>query len=253
MSEPGPGSWREAQTALRGWYDTALGRDLHARVAGRAEAMLRNLYALHCLQVGGTRLGVDLLAGRALIHHIHLTGDGADGIRAEPTLLPLETRSLDLVVLCHALEFCDDPHTLLREVDRVLKLDGHVLAIGFNPWSLFGLTRLLHRSSVPWSGHFYSPRRVADWMALLGLRIQQRATVWLRPPAQRDGLRRYLAPCERMHAVLGGAGGVYFLLGRKHSVPFTPVGLGWERHPEAVAPGRIAHPTRKSGAEPLTE
>lgn len=249
MTETLADNWCEAQAALRVWYATHLGREVHARVASRVETLLRNLYALHCLQIGGTQLGVDLLTGRALIHRIHVTGDGADGMHADPAMLPLETRSLDLVVLCHALEFCEDPHGLLREVDRVLKLDGHVLTIGFNPWSLFGVRRLVDRSRVPWNGHFYGPGRVSDWLALLGLRTLQRETVWLRPPLQHERVQGLLRPCEHLQRVLPGAGAVYLALARKHSVPFTAIPAGWERRPEAVPAGGAVRPTQRTRAQ----
>jgi len=37
----------------------------------------------------------------------------------------------------HTLEFTNDPHQVLREVDRVLIPEGHVVILAFNPWSLW--------------------------------------------------------------------------------------------------------------------
>jgi hypothetical protein len=41
------------------------------------------------------------------------------------------------------LEFHDDPHQILREVERVLIPEGEVIITGFNPLSLWGLRRRL--------------------------------------------------------------------------------------------------------------
>lgn len=243
MLKPYGGDWFTAQTALRTWYATALGAELHARIASRIEVFLRDIYALHCLQLGGTQQGVDLLDGRALVHRVHVTGDGAEGMRAEPSFLPLATRSTDLVLLCHVLEFSDDPHALLREVDRILALDGHLLVVGFNPWSLFGLRRLLGGAGVPWSGRFYSPRRVEDWCRLLGLRTCRHETLWLRPPLQHAAVRRRTAGVERLQRLLPGAGAIYLTLARKRSVPFTPLPASRER--ETVPAGRAVRPTQR--------
>lgn len=237
LLRPYGGNWFEAQRALRPWYATGLGSELHGDVARRIKALLGHQYGLHCLQIGATQQGADLLTGSALLHRIHVTGDQADSLHADPMHLPLATSSVDLVLLCHVLEFCDDPHALLREIDRVLKLDGRVLAVGFNPWSLFGLRSLMGGSGPPWSGHFYSPRRVEDWFALLGLRTQRRETLWLRPPVQHAGLRQRLAFCECMGRFMPGLGGVCLLLGRKHSIPFTPLPAKRERV-EAVPAGQ---------------
>ena len=239
MLKPYTGSWTQAQSALRVWYATGLGGELHARVAARTEALLRDLYALHCLQVGGTQRGVDLLAGRGLVHRIHVTGDGADGMRAAPAQLPLASRSVDLVLLCHALEYCEDPHGLLREADRVLALDGHLLIVGFNPWSLFGARRLFGGRTIAWRGRFYSPTRIEDWFRLLGLRACRCETVWMRPPTQHPGLRRHLAFMERAQRLAPACGGVYFLLARKQSIPLSPIQVGRQRNEPVRVPGTV--------------
>ena len=38
--------------------------------------------------------------------------------------LPFESQSIDLVVLPHVLEFSDNPHQVLREVERILRPEG---------------------------------------------------------------------------------------------------------------------------------
>ncbi|MCQ4062135.1 class I SAM-dependent methyltransferase, partial [Klebsiella pneumoniae] len=58
---------------------------------------------------------------------------------AEFEELPFESQSLDMIVLPHVLEFSEDPHQLLREVERVLMPEGRVVITGFNPMSLWGL------------------------------------------------------------------------------------------------------------------
>lgn len=220
------GDWFEGQRAVRDWYDTGLGAEVHAEVARLTESLIGDLYALRCLQIGGTRRDADLVTGRGLVFRMHVTGDGQDDLRAVPTRLPFASNSVDLVVLGHALEFCDDPHALLREVDRVLTLDGYVLVIGFNPCSLFGLRRLIGRRSVPWSGSFYTAGRIIDWLRILGLALRRRESCWLRPPVTSRRARHLLAGMERLYPVLRGLGGVQLVLARKQSIPLEPIRLG---------------------------
>ena len=72
--------------------------------------------------------------------------------------LPFATHSIDLVVMPHILEFTEDPHQVLREVERVLVPEGHVVITGFNPVSLWGvrqyLTRLGASPYLPREGRF---------------------------------------------------------------------------------------------------
>jgi hypothetical protein len=89
------GDWFEAQRAVRDWYDTELGGELHAAVTRRVDSLIGDLYALRCLQIGGTRRDADLVAGRGLVFRIHVTGDGLDDLQALPTRLPFAGDSID--------------------------------------------------------------------------------------------------------------------------------------------------------------
>jgi SAM-dependent methyltransferase len=85
--------------------------------------------------------------------------------------LPFATQSIDLVVMPHILEFAQEPHQVLREVDRVLLPEGQVIITGFNPASLWGLRQALVRAGagpyLPRDGQFISLPRIKDWLKLL--------------------------------------------------------------------------------------
>jgi SAM-dependent methyltransferase len=98
-------------------------------------------------------------------------------LQCDFTALPFPAQSLDLVVLPHTLEWVDDPHACLREVDRVLMPGGQVVISGFNSWSLWGLRQLLGRVGGGWylpqHGEFFAPHRVRDWLRLLSFEVTQ--------------------------------------------------------------------------------
>jgi len=85
--------------------------------------------------------------------------------------LPFASQSIDLVVMPHILEWAQEPHQVLREVDRVLVAEGQVIIIGFNPASLWGLRQALARAGahpyLPRDGQFISVPRIKDWLKLL--------------------------------------------------------------------------------------
>jgi SAM-dependent methyltransferase len=86
--------------------------------------------------------------------------------------LPFATQSIDLVVMPHILEFAQEPHQVLREVDRVLLPEGQVIITGFNPASLWGLRQAMVRTGgarpyLPREGQFISLPRIKDWLKLL--------------------------------------------------------------------------------------
>jgi SAM-dependent methyltransferase len=85
--------------------------------------------------------------------------------------LPFSSQSIDLVVMPHVLEFAEEPHQVLREVDRVLVPDGQVIITGFNPASLWGMRQAMTRVGagpfLPPESQFISLPRIKDWLKLL--------------------------------------------------------------------------------------
>jgi SAM-dependent methyltransferase len=86
--------------------------------------------------------------------------DGVSEVRSDLHYLPFAANSIDLVVMPHTLEFDANPHQVLREVERVLVPEGHVIVTGFNPFSLWGAKRKLSRREAlpPWRGPIFPCR-----------------------------------------------------------------------------------------------
>ncbi len=156
--------------AIEQWFDTERG----ARILGRQQALLDELlsssFGYHLLQ-----LSVDSrsrLFQHSRIQHKYRAHPSAKSVevRSDFDQLPFANESLDLVIVHHVQEFIDNPHQLLREIQRVVVPHGRVIVIGFNPWSALGLfSRMGHLlpGSI-WHNHLISVGRMQDWLALLG-------------------------------------------------------------------------------------
>ena len=139
---------------LSQWFDSPLGRSLLAQEAHHLRAVLPNLYGTVAAQlgcIGEMDLMNSCIAPTRILLDDH-GGPGACRVRSVPEELPLDTKSTDVVILPHTLDFCDDPHQVLREVSRVLRPEGHVVILGFNPMSMWGLRRLVARRPRPAPG-----------------------------------------------------------------------------------------------------
>ncbi len=120
--------------------------------------------------------------------------DGISEVRSDLHYLPFANNSIDLVVMPHTLEFDSNPHQVLREVERVLVPEGHVIVTGFNPFSLWGAKRKLSRREAlpPWRGAYLSVPRLKDWFSLLGFEMQAGAYGCYAPAVtQEKWLRRF--------------------------------------------------------------
>ncbi len=136
-------------------------------------------FGYHILQLGLCR-NHSLSDSSRINHRIYASerGGGDVTLICEGDELPLESDSIDVLIIHHALEFSPRPHHLLREAQRVLTPQGHLFIIGFNPWSLQGVKSRL-RAFSPRSfwrqQRFVSESRLTDWLHLLGCEVESRA------------------------------------------------------------------------------
>ncbi len=148
-------------------------------------------------------------------------------VRASPEQLPIARDSADAVVMPHTLDLARDPQQVLREVERVLIPEGRLVVIGFNPWSLWGLRRLLGtRRSPPWSCHFIGYPQLHDWLSLLGFAVERTDVLMFRPPIAHTGLLERCAFLDRHGARLWPMfAGVYVVQAIKRVSTLTPITL----------------------------
>jgi SAM-dependent methyltransferase len=217
---------------LRAWLDGPAGQRLLAAEATVLDDVTPCIFGFHAAQVCTAR-PASLLGASRILHRVLVGTAAADGatdsdidVIADSAQLPFPTDSIDLLVLHHALDFEDDPHTVLREAARAVIPGGALVVVGFNPWSLFGFLRLFHWTPLeaPWFARSISPYRVSDWLQVLDFRIDGLESGYHLPPlagdraVQRFGWRRYLG--ERFWPQ---GGMFYVLVARKSVAPLKPV------------------------------
>lgn len=150
-------------------------------------------------------------------------------VYAKPLELPIANSSVDVVFMPHILAFTENPERLLAEVDRILVPEGHLILIGFNPFSLWGLARLFKsKQSVPWSGKFLSALTVRKILTHLGFQIIEHENFLYRPPLENEKLFHKLKPLEAIgNAILPIPGGAYILIARKKVHGLTRIKPIW--------------------------
>jgi SAM-dependent methyltransferase len=193
------------------WFATPLGEYLLERELNYFDRAVSDIFGYNAFQLG--MIDKDLLRASRIPMRCHLdAGEGAQ-LRADFHDLPIASNSTDLVVLPHVLEFSDEPHQILREVERVLLPEAHVVISGFNPRSLWGLKRVFRSGEqYPWRGRFINLPRLKDWMALLGFEIVAGQMACYAPPcSQQKWLTRFDFMESAGDRWWPMAGGVYYL------------------------------------------
>lgn len=163
--------------------------------------------------------------------------------------LPFAESSLDLVLLPHTLELNRDPHSVLREVERVLVPEGRVVISGLNPASLWGLSQRrghfyrhfgYNKLFLPESAEFIGYWRLRDWLRLLNFEVESARFGCYRPALNsRAWLERFEwmdAAGARWWPIFGAA---YFLVAVKHVRGMRLLEPGWKKHRVPAAAGTV--------------
>lgn len=95
-------------------------------------------------------------------------------LRGATVDLPFKTASVDMVILPHLLEFDRHKHQVLREVERILKPEGKLTIISFNPWNIYVNLQYMRRraKNTPWFPGLVSRTRIEDWLRLLNFEVE---------------------------------------------------------------------------------
>lgn len=217
---------------LESWFATPAGKEILRQEQELVDEALSTLFGFYLLQISACR---NLLScEKSKVRHIFplgpLQGSGIIGITSEDEL-PVETESVDVVLLHHTMEYSPCPHQLLREVSRVVVGSGHLVIVSFNPFSCIGLWSLAGRVRTRsiWNNRLLSLSRLADWLELVDFRIQSVQHGFYRPPIGRPFMDR-LSPMERFFSRQQlPLGGFYVVVARKQVSRLTPVRQRWRK------------------------
>ena len=251
---------------MQQWFETPPGKYLLAWEQAEFDRAVADMFGYHAVQLGLPEL--DTLASNRMPHRwlalserdTHLSSVKPDLV-TDFGALPFAENSVDLVVLPHSLELNMDPHTTLREVERVLVPEGRVVVCCLNPASLWGLRQqrahLYRRLGfgelyLPDAGEFIGYRRLRDWLRLLSFEVETSSFGCYRPAMSSEKwLDRYdwMDPLgERWWPIFGA---VYFMVAVKRVRGVKMMGTPWKASKSiATAPVPLVNRTHRKERRP---
>jgi len=230
------------------WLGTPLGRRCLANEQRLIRRALERVFGEQFLQIGAwgprnTFLRYARTQRRALVDW--RPGLSADFV-CDPEQLAVATDSIDVVLLPHTLEHTPSPHALLREVDRVLRPDGHLIMLSFAPAGLWGLRHLLSSQGYPQGRErVIREGRLRDWLDLLSFEVSATTRYCHTPPIERFKQLRVLPREERAQRWLPMLSGGYLLRAQKRVHPLTPVRM-FGRPPRLRVVSGLVEPTTRA-------
>jgi len=245
-----------ASSSIANWLRSPLGRRVYALERKHTVEALTQVFGWQLLQIGDWGDDDGLLAEARTQHKAILSRGWPSTVPPESIVSRVQSRtdalaiapdSVDAVFLPHTLEHEPDPHAVLREVERVLMGDGHLIVLGFRPLSMWGLRHLMARDGFPpGTERLLGERRVRDWLKLLGFEIVDAHRYLFTWPwgSAAPGSERFLEVVgDRVWPTFAGG---YLLKARKRVYAMTPVRFRWRKRSQTVG-GLIEPATRVQG------
>jgi SAM-dependent methyltransferase len=230
--------------ALEEWLAGPFGRLLIEAERKELAAALEDVFGAYCIQIGhwgapDAFLPLARTTRRGLVAEAGARGDCV----SHAASLAIQTLSVDAVLLPHTLEFEPEPHEVLREVERVLVGEGHVLILGFEPGGPWALRHYLTRSGFPPGlTRLLSRGRLRDWLRLLGFDVLEVRRFVHGLPIEGLATGAVARGLERFGGRLDGRlGSVYLLKAKKRVYSMTPIRPRRRSAPALV--GAVAEPT----------
>ncbi|MBY8236246.1 class I SAM-dependent methyltransferase [Vibrio fluvialis] len=201
------------------WSQLKNGQWVSESIQTRLDEWCPKLFGYHMLKLGG--LSCELVSCNCNIQHqVQLDiQNPLHNVIADAYDLPFLEKSIDAVIVAHQLDYCNDPHRILREVDRVLIDDGYIIVTGLAslmPW---------RKHNLPWSGRMFTPSRIKDWLGVLNYQVIECDQYALFPMQKYRPLWTWL---ENSLGECGAPfGSLYFIVARKRTYPLKPIKPHW--------------------------
>ena len=236
---------------LSDWFETPIGSVYRHAESALLSQKLRENFRAEVLQLDFVGWEDEFHEAMRFAHYTILDKHVAEQskytrIVGETNNLPIETHSVDIVIMPHTLEFDDNPHQVLREVNRVLKPEGIVLLMGFNPWAFWHLPRFFPKAKLktPWNGKFISRYRVMDWLKLLNFEIEESQGCCLFPLMKKQTATTKLTLLKKFLAWTPFMPAAYFIMAVKRVSKGTSV-FHFKRLRDSLASKPLAEPANK--------
>lgn len=192
------------RSSLAAWFGTPQGAYVLQWELTQFDRAIEDVFGFRAAQVGLPEF--DVLRQNRIPFRFTVALEPGARVAADPIQLPFDSQSLDLLALPHALETHNEPHRMLREVERVLRPEGQVVISGFNTVSLWRAQQTFWRLRArfaggtlpaPWNAAFIGLFKLRDWLQLLGLELNGGRFGCYAPPFKNE---RWIERCRFLEA-----------------------------------------------------
>lgn len=217
------------------WLSQSFGSAVRSVEQKYLYELLANYFGKHGLLIGVPQqaelIKTSVTACHSLLSPLFDRNASLNTIEGDFFELPILSGSVDLVLLPHSLECTENPRQLLAESCRIVKPEGHIVIVGFNPMSWWGVRKFFTKKNhMPWSMNFLQMTKVKKWLNLADFELIKQETILFSPPIHSKKLLHKFKLFEWLgRKIFKPFGGVYILVAKAKVVPLTPIRMSWQQ------------------------
>lgn len=162
---------------LNKWYNSKFGQAVLLAEQSELNKILTRFFGYYLLQLGEPCKKY-FLAASPIRHHIYYTDSASKktsslSVCGPYNELPFQPESIDVILMPHLLEQSKAPQLILKEAIQAIIPEGQIIILGFNPFSLLGIQRILQyrNNIIPWAAYFYRAGLIRQWLLQLDCEI----------------------------------------------------------------------------------
>ena len=134
---------------LNQWFESSAGNQLAFHIKKILKPILPSLFGSNLLQLGIEEHGAWL--DSSLIKHKFICTPYQEqtscSVVSSMYELPFDEESIDVIFCPFSIELLNYRMSFLCEIDRILSANGHIIFCGINPYSLWGLSKMLPKNN----------------------------------------------------------------------------------------------------------
>ena len=237
------------------WYETHAGKKALEKLDDLCAEVMSEVFGYYAIETGVLSGKHNLLRFSRIAAGFSVVTESANkevseiqnttSVVSTVEQLPIATDNIDLVIASHVLETSDEPHQVLREIDRVLVPDGQCILVGFNPFAIsriFPQMGKLVSRGFKQKGNNYEIRsasRVRDWFSLLGFEVIDVHYMGFRPNIKNKKLFDSFRWLDRVGDYAGPMlGNMYMFHVRKQAIAMRTHKKVWSA-PAVLSGGKV--------------
>ncbi len=229
------------------WLISSLGRYFLSEEQQLVKQMLENIFGEIFIQIGSWGRSSGFLQNARTQHAAVLDWrfDSATTLICNTKTIPIQSGSVDVVFLPHTLELVPSPHALLREVDRIVRPDGHIIILGFKRISFWGLRHFFSAEGYPIRNQrLISESRLRDWLKLLSFETHKKEYYGCTFPIEKYSRVNFLSKKALLMQWVPFLNGGFVIHAQKQVFPMTSIRQKLTtKHLRVV--GGLAEPTNR--------